>query len=62
MRWRRAAANLLLNVWRARATAVLLVTHDRAEATFLADRILMLGDRPAEILTEIVVPPAQRSR
>jgi NitT/TauT family transport system ATP-binding protein len=54
--------NLLLNVWRTRATAVLLVTHDRAEATFLADRILLLGDRPAHVLTEIVVPPTQRSR
>jgi NitT/TauT family transport system ATP-binding protein len=54
--------NLLLNVWRTRATAALLVTHDRAEALALADRILLLGDRPAHVLQEIVVPPMQRSR
>ena len=54
--------NLLLNAWRTRATAVLLVTHDRAEAMALADRILLLGDRPAHVLQEIVVPPMQRSR
>ncbi len=54
--------NLLLNVWRTRATAALLVTHDRAEAMALADRILLLGDRPAHVLQEIVVPPTQRSR
>ncbi len=54
--------NLLLDVWRTRATAALLVTHDRAEAMALADRILLLGNRPAHVLQEIVVPPTQRSR
>jgi NitT/TauT family transport system ATP-binding protein len=53
--------NLVLNVWRTRATAALLVTHDRAEATYMADRILFLGDRPTHIVSEIVVRPA-RSR
>lgn len=48
--------SLLLSAWRARPTAALLVTHDNAEATALAHRIVSLGDRPARILRETVVP------
>jgi ABC-type nitrate/sulfonate/bicarbonate transport system ATPase subunit len=46
---------LLVNAWRARPTAALLVTHDRAEALSLADRILLLSNRPTQVLEEIVV-------
>lgn len=49
---------LLLSAWRERPTAGLLVTHDKAEAMALAHRILLLGERPARILREIV--PSQR--
>ena len=41
---------LLLDAWRARPTAALLVTHDRAEAAALADRILLLAERPTHVL------------
>jgi NitT/TauT family transport system ATP-binding protein len=51
---------LVLNTWRARPTAILLVTHDRAEAAELADRILLLAERPTRVLQEIIV--AQPSR
>jgi NitT/TauT family transport system ATP-binding protein len=51
---------LLLNAWRARPTAALLVTHDRAEAGLLADRILLLDQRPTRVLEEIVIPPELR--
>ncbi len=47
---------LLLKTWRARPTAALLVTHDRAEAAALADRILLLAERPTHVLEEIIVP------
>ena len=51
---------LLLSAWRERPTAALLVTHDRAEAASLADRILLLSDRPARIRQEVIVPPELR--
>jgi NitT/TauT family transport system ATP-binding protein len=49
---------LLLSAWRERPVSGLLVTHDQAEATALAHRILVLGQRPARILQEIKVPRA----
>jgi NitT/TauT family transport system ATP-binding protein len=52
--------DLLLHAWRERPTAVLLITHDRAEAMSLADRIILLSDRPAHIVQEIVAPHALR--
>lgn len=51
---------LLIAAWRQRPTAALLVTHDRAEATSLADRIIFLSERPTRILTETVVPDGLR--
>jgi ABC-type nitrate/sulfonate/bicarbonate transport system ATPase subunit len=51
---------LLLNTWRARPTAALLVTHDRAEAAELGDRILLLAERPTRVLQEIIVPQPSR--
>jgi NitT/TauT family transport system ATP-binding protein len=51
---------LLLNAWRARPTAALLVTHDRAEAAELADRVLLLGERPTRVLQETIVPQPLR--
>jgi ABC-type nitrate/sulfonate/bicarbonate transport system ATPase subunit len=48
--------SILLDTCRARATAVLLVTHDLTEATSLADRILVLDARPTRVLEEITVP------
>jgi ABC-type nitrate/sulfonate/bicarbonate transport system ATPase subunit len=51
---------LLLEAWRTRPTAALLVTHDRAEAAALADRILFLGGTPTRVLDEAIVPEAAR--
>jgi ABC-type nitrate/sulfonate/bicarbonate transport system ATPase subunit len=46
-----------------RACSVLLVTHDLAEATALADRVLVMAARPGRIIAEVPIPlPAdQRS-
>jgi NitT/TauT family transport system ATP-binding protein len=41
--------DLLLSVWRARPTTILMVTHDLDEAVSLADRVLMFSAAPATI-------------
>jgi NitT/TauT family transport system ATP-binding protein len=51
---------LLLEAWRARPTAALIVTHDLAEAAALADRIVLLGPRPTGVVREFVVPEDRR--
>lgn len=54
--------HLLLELWRSRPTTALMVTHNVREAATLADRILVLSDRPARVLkvVDITVPRAQR--
>jgi ABC-type nitrate/sulfonate/bicarbonate transport system ATPase subunit len=46
---------LLLEVWRARPTTVLFVTHDLREAVFLADRLLLLSPAPGRVVAEVPV-------
>jgi NitT/TauT family transport system ATP-binding protein len=45
----------LVRIWQARRKTVVMVTHSVSEAAFLADRILVLGPRPASIVAEIAV-------
>ena len=42
--------HLLLTVWSARPTTVLMVTHNLREALMLSDRIIVLSPRPAHVL------------
>lgn len=49
----------LLSIWEETKPTVLFVTHDIEEAIFLSDRILILGNRPANVVKEI---PIQFSR
>ena len=44
----------LVDLWRRRGFSALLVTHDVEEALILASRVIVLSDRPARVLTEIV--------
>lgn len=46
---------LLLGLWGERRMTVLFVTHDVDEALFLADRVVVLSRRPAQIRSEIAV-------
>lgn len=46
----------LATIWEKSGAAVAFVTHDIEEAVYLADRIVVLGDRPARIVAEVTVP------
>jgi NitT/TauT family transport system ATP-binding protein len=43
-------------LWKATGTTILFVTHDLDEALFLADRILVLSQKPTRILRDLPVP------
>jgi NitT/TauT family transport system ATP-binding protein len=45
----------LLDLWKSAGFTALLVTHDVEEALLLADRVVVLSDRPASIVAEIRV-------
>lgn len=45
----------LLNVWQQSKQTVLMVTHDINEAVLLADRIIVLSNRPGQIVADIQV-------
>ncbi|HYU19877.1 MAG TPA: ABC transporter ATP-binding protein [Chloroflexota bacterium] len=51
----------LSRIWEARRVAVVFVTHSLDEALFLADRIILLGPRPATV-DEVLEVPLQRPR
>ena len=51
---------VLVEAWRMRRCAALLVTHDMAEAASLADRILTLSASPARVVGEFTIPQADR--
>ncbi len=39
----------LLRIWSISGTTAIFITHDIAEATFLSDRVVVLGSRPGRI-------------
>jgi len=45
----------LLRIWQARQKTVVMVTHSVPEAVLLADRVLVLGPRPASVVAEVPV-------
>jgi NitT/TauT family transport system ATP-binding protein len=49
----------LLRLWARTGTTILLVTHDVREALFLADRVVVLTERPARIAGEVRSPLAR---
>ena len=52
----------LLKIWEKEKKAIVFVTHNALEATFLADRIIILSRRPARILQDKNIPlPRPRS-
>jgi NitT/TauT family transport system ATP-binding protein len=53
---------LLLQVWQARPTTVVFVTHDLREAIQLADRLLLLSPAPGTLLADIEIGIARDRR
>ena len=53
---------LLLEVWQARPTTAILVTHNAREAIMLADQLILLAPRPAHVVAieTIAVPQSER--
>jgi NitT/TauT family transport system ATP-binding protein len=45
----------LLRIWRQQMKTVIMVTHDISEAIFLADRVIVLSNRPAHITLELPI-------
>lgn len=45
----------LLTIWKETGTSIIFVTHDIDEATYLADRVIVLGGKPAHIVREFAV-------
>ncbi|NOH12960.1 MAG: ABC transporter ATP-binding protein [Chloroflexi bacterium] len=43
----------LLKIWSVHNKTVVMVTHDINEAVYLADRVLVLSDRPAKIVLDL---------
>lgn len=53
---------LLLEVWQARPTTAILVTHNAREAILLADQLVLLAPRPTHVtaVETIAIPQAER--
>lgn len=53
---------LLLEIWQARPTTVLFVTHDPREAVMLADRIVLLTPSPGRVAAIMPIPAPRAAR
>ena len=47
---------MLRDLWQERKFTVLLVTHDLIESAFLADRVLVMSNRPGRVILELKIP------
>ena len=47
---------VLRDLWQERKFTILLVTHDLIESAFLADRVLVMSNRPSRVIMELEIP------
>jgi NitT/TauT family transport system ATP-binding protein len=59
---RESMQNALGEIWMRTRKTVLFVTHDIREAIFLADRVLVIGGRPARITLDLPIALARPRR
>ncbi len=52
----------LMDLWSARRKTAIMVTHSITEAVFIADRVLVLSQRPGRIRAELEVPLSRPRR
>jgi NitT/TauT family transport system ATP-binding protein len=53
---------LLLEVWSARPTTAILVTHNAREAILLADHLVLLAPRPTHVVADVPITVPQSER
>ena len=53
---RDAMQQLLAEVWRETRKTVIYVTHNVAEAVYLADRVIVMSPHPGTVKTEVAIP------
>ena len=49
----------LMRIWSARTVTIMMVTHSISEAVLMADRVLVLSDRPAMLRMDLTIPLAR---
>jgi len=52
----------LVELWQTREATVLMVTHNVHEAARLADRLLLMNERPARLVGDVTVPVPRAAR
>lgn len=52
----------LMRIWAARTVTVVMVTHSISEAILLADRVIVLSDRPAKVCLDLPINLARPRR
>ena len=62
IRLRQDLMRLFVDLREIESKSALLVTHDPAEALFLADRVIILSQRPAKIIDDFAIDVAREQR